>query len=461
MRTTYTVIRNRRPVKQLQRLLILLIAVALVSINAGPGLSAARSQGAQSNVIPQTLTATTLPGTTQAVQVGPDDETNPHVDCNLVAYTQVDSVYATSRIHYFDFANNVDHLVPGNDIDLFPDISGSHIAFTEVHQDGDHVAVYDTVSQSTTFVPGARKSNPSIGGNLVAFEDRSFSANLNESEVGIYDLTTGAVTRLTNDSLFDKNPSVSPGGNALVWEKCQTNGTGCDIYLATQTSAGTFQTQLLTGAGEDRWPDTNGEVVVYTSDKSGENDIYFQPIGGGAETQLSIPGDQREVSISGDLIAFESQVPVDTGMEYDVFVYDLRTAHLYQVTNTPHLDEEQLDITSGCNGIGHIAWVVPASGAFDLYAFTFQVPSATPSQINDLIALVQSFNLPDGTENSLITKLQDALAAISISDTATACDSLTAFINESQAQSDKKLTADQANQLINSANQIKENLGCQ
>ena len=54
-----------------------------------------------------------------------------------------------------------------------------------------------------------------------------------------------------------------------------------------------------------------------------------------------------------------------------------------------------------------------------------------------------------------------ALAANAASDIATACDSLTAFINECQAQSGKKLTADQATQLINSASQIKTELGCQ
>jgi hypothetical protein len=57
--------------------------------------------------------------------------------------------------------------------------------------------------------------------------------------------------------------------------------------------------------------------------------------------------------------------------------------------------------------------------------------------------------------------LQDALAAIAVADTATACDSLTAFIKQCQAQSGKKLTAQQASQLINSANQIKGDLGCQ
>jgi hypothetical protein len=56
--------------------------------------------------------------------------------------------------------------------------------------------------------------------------------------------------------------------------------------------------------------------------------------------------------------------------------------------------------------------------------------------------------------------LQRTLAAMGVTGTATACESLTAFINECQAQSGKKLTADQASQLINSANQIKTDLGC-
>jgi len=456
MRNINAVIRNSRPLMQRQRLLVLLTAVTLVSISAGPSLSVARSEGTQSVVVPQTTTVTMLPGTTQAIKVGPGNQTNPHVDCNLVSYTEVDDLFATSQINYFDFATNTNQVVPGNGIDLLSEISGNHIAFTEVHSDGDHVAIFDTVAQTTTFVPSARRSNPSIGGNLVAFEDQSFSADL-LSEISISDQSTGTVTRLTNDALDDKNPEVSPTGNAVVWEKCQGNGTGCDVYLATSTGPGTFATRVLTGAGEDRRPYTDGQIVVYTSDKSGENDIYFQRVDGSTEMHLAIPGDQRDVTVAGNLIAFESQA--SNSPEYDIFVYDLRSGNLYQATNTPLLDES-LSAISTCDGIGRVVYVVPAEGAFDVYAFTFQVPSSTANQIDDLIALVKSFNLPAGTANSLITKLQDAQAAIGASDTATACDFLTAFINACQGQSGKKLTAAQASQLINSATLIKTNLGC-
>ena len=98
---------------------------------------------------------------------------------------------------------------------------------------------------------------------------------------------------------------------------------------------------------------------------------------------------------------------------------------------------------------------------FDFATNTEQLNDSTADQLNDLIALVRSFGLHDGTENSLVTKLQDALAALDVSDTASFCDSLTAFANASQAQADKKLTADQVRQLVNFDNGIKSDRDCQ
>lgn len=61
----------------------------------------------------------------------------------------------------------------------------------------------------------------------------------------------------------------------------------------------------------------------------------------------------------------------------------------------------------------------------------------------------------------LMTTLLNALDAIEASDTATARACLTAFIIECQAQSGTKLTHEQSTRLINSANQIKSDLGWQ
>jgi microsomal dipeptidase-like Zn-dependent dipeptidase len=104
--------------------------------------------------------------------------------------------------------------------------------------------------------------------------------------------------------------------------------------------------------------------------------------------------------------------------------------------------------------------VTDASGNQATCNFTVKVKGAA-EQINDLISLLRSYQLESGIENSLLVKLQPALAALQAGDIATACIRLTAFINEVKAQSGKKfITAAQANQMVAAAQQIKDVLGC-
>src|SRR6185369_3158583 len=209
-------------------------------------------------------------------------------------------------------------------------VSGSRVAYTEVTFTGDTVRIFDTVSQTQTIVPGLWRSNPSIGGNLVAFEDRSVLRNV--PQLAVYDLSTGTVTPLTNDSFINWRPNTSPNGDAVVWEKCQTNGLDCAVYAAVQTSPGVFTTRALTEmGGRDHLAFTDGQIAVYVSDRSGEKDIYYQPLAGGSEVHLAIPGNQRWPTISGDLISFESE----DQNGFDIFVYDIRSGKLHRVTDTP------------------------------------------------------------------------------------------------------------------------------
>lgn len=428
------------------RTFIALLLVAIVtSIGATPP-----------NVFAQTTTTIPmLPGTTQPIAVAPGNQVNPHVVCNLVSYTN-DDFEGSSTIRYLDFATNTEHVLPGNGLDRLSDTDGQTIVFTELGANGDELVLYDIPSQTTTRIPGATNFDPALGGNLIAFVHGRSATTL---DIAVYDRSTGTTTQLTNDGLLNLHPAVSPDGKVVLWKKCQSNGKVCDIYEAIQTGPGAFTTRLLTGAGEDSGADTDGQIVAYVSDKSGENDIYLQRVDGSNEMHLSLPGDQRDLRISGDLLVFESEV---ADHSYDVFVYDLRSARLYRVTNTPDYNETLSDIVTGCNGINRIVYAVPGTfGDFEVYAFTFQLNDSVADQLNDLIALVRSFNLHDGTEASLITKLQDAVAAVNASNTPIACDSLTAFINASQAQSGKKLTAGQVQQLVQSATQVKTDLGCQ
>jgi hypothetical protein len=80
--------------------------------------------------------------------------------------------------------------------------------------------------------------------------------------------------------------------------------------------------------------------------------------------------------------------------------------------------------------------------------------------ISDLIDDVNDLPIHHGIKNSFVVKLEAALAALEAGDDAAACDSLQAFINHAKAQSGKKLPKDDAEDLIEAAEIIREALGC-
>ena len=77
------------------------------------------------------------------------------------------------------------------------------------------------------------------------------------------------------------------------------------------------------------------------------------------------------------------------------------------------------------------------------------ITALSPQQaIENLIALVISMNLNQGQTKSLTTKLYEAIDYLNNGDNAGAVDALNSFINSVEAQTGKKLTNEQADQLI-------------
>jgi hypothetical protein len=97
------------------------------------------------------------------------------------------------------------------------------------------------------------------------------------------------------------------------------------------------------------------------------------------------------------------------------------------------------------------------SAAFDLAFQTYVIPAAT---IADLIAAVEALDLPGGIENSLLSKLTGAQNNLQADDTVGACDKLASFIAAVQAQSGKKIDADDADALIDDAEEIRDSIPC-
>ena len=234
----------------------------------------------------------------------------------------------------------------------------------------------------------------------------------------------GTIAAYTNDE----------GGFRTVRYFNFATGAGCEIYTAIQSEPGIFTTRQVTAdPGNKQYPDTDGTWVVCTDDASGDLDVCVQPVAGGVETRIPLPGDQLYPAISGNRIVFASGT-VQNGVEnFDLFLYDLASKRLYQVTDTPG-DEWLSDITF-INGVGRIVYMAEGTNGYDLFAFTFELDDSVAGLLTDLISFVRSLNLPGGIETSLLAKLEDALAAVTNSDLSGACDALTAFTSEVRAQS--------------------------
>jgi hypothetical protein len=92
----------------------------------------------------------------------------------------------------------------------------------------------------------------------------------------------------------------------------------------------------------------------------------------------------------------------------------------------------------------------------------WRAAALTPQQmIENLVETIQAYNprLQQGIENSLLSKLNNALAALDEEHTAGARGLVEAFINEVQAERGKKISEVRADELIAAANEILAALG--
>jgi hypothetical protein len=253
----------------------------------------------------------------------------------------------------------------------------SKIAFTRITADRSAVMVFDAATGAAPIEidqsVGSNRLGSAIGGNTVAYVDFGLQPS---GELVVHDLAAGTSVRLTNDVAFDQNPSVSPDGNTVVWEHCATSLTNCDIWQAVKTGAVWTVGIVAATASSENNPDTNGTLVVYDSDRGTGSDIFWRPVAGGAEVRLQLPSLDLNPSIAGRFVAFESQQTAAAAA--DIFVYDMATNRLYQITNTPLVNEVLNDITVLADGRIRMVWASDENGPAlrNIQAATFTLPGA-------------------------------------------------------------------------------------
>src|SRR5438552_13483076 len=125
-------------------------------------------------------------------------------------------------------------------------------------------------------------------------------------------------------------------------------------------------------------PHTDGTWIAYdhrsvNGQDAQEETINFQPVAGGTERQLSIPGIAFafDPHISQGVISFWGRTAL--GLTYDIFVYVVATNTLYQVTSTPTVNDTLSDVSVLANGDIRVVWGANdgLAGDYNVYATTF------------------------------------------------------------------------------------------
>lgn len=353
-------------------------------------------------------------GTSTTVNASPADQNDPHLDGDLLVYT--DRTNGGSSIRYFDFATLLDAYVPANpgDVDLLSDVSGDRISFSRIRDDRTAAMVFERSIGTLTEIdpqPGTSRFGTAIGANTLAFVNVTFGG----SDVLAFDLAAnGPAINLSASIETDEHPSVSPAGDAVVWVR-QAPSTGADILKAVRVGGAWASASIVSSTPDPELnPDTDGITVVYDSVRLGEGDIFFQPLAGGAETRLEISGAQRNPRINAGVISFLSTA-VTPGAKSDLFVYVIASNTLWQVTDTPGVGEHLTDIRVLPNGDIRVVWAVeegassPNSFDHDIHARTFSLAPA-----GDTTAPTVTIATP--ADGALFTKDQFALAAYTCAD---------------------------------------------
>jgi len=111
---------------------------------------------------------------------------------------------------------------------------------------------------------------------------------------------------------------------------------------------------------------------------------------------------------------------------------------------------------TGSDGIGDTPYIIDANNQdrYPLMNPWTPTPSTPAEALEDLIETIEAWNLPKGTENSLTSKLEDALHLLDKGNENGARHKPMDFINQVEALRDKKLTDEQADFLISEAQRI-------
>jgi TolB protein len=168
-------------------------------------------------------------------------------------------------------------------------------------------------------------------GDRIAYQTYVLHNGFPRAEIHMILKSGGKPTMLLGCDGTNNGPAFSPDGTQIaVSSSCSGNS---EIWLLSDN--GSRRRQITYNRGSDVSPawSPNADQIVFVSDRSGSQQLYIMDATGLNTRRLSTPGGQKDdpawQTVRGDLIAFTASTG---GNNFDIFVYDLHSDRVHQLT---------------------------------------------------------------------------------------------------------------------------------
>ncbi len=356
-----------------------------------------------------TVTDSTISGNTANISTGGDES---------IGYGQGGGIAGFSNNTTLSIANST---ISGN----VANISSGGVESYGYGRGGGIYASYVTLSITNSTISG-NTANSSSGNNTTG---EGFGGGIHFNRRTTLSITNSTISGNTGDSSSDGSLSIGDGGG---------------IFNPTLSSPGIVNNTIV--AGNESTPGVPNDVIGFVGGTfvviSGSNNLIGDASSAGGLTN----------GVDGNIVGADPLLGPLQNNGGPTETHQL-------LASSPAIDAgDNALIPAGVlfdqRGAGFDRIV---NGSVDIGAF--EVAEAPPEeQIEDLIDQIQvEFDVPSGLENSLVAKLDSAIAVLNDSNPnndGAAVNSLNAFANQVQAQSGKKLTVEEANALLDAVAEI-------
>ncbi len=162
------------------------------------------------------------------------------------------------------------------------------------------------------------------GEHIVFVSDRD-----GDDELYVYDLMSGHIEKLTDNSARDFSPCFSPDGQELVFVSNMNDPNKMEIYKIQLT--GKKITRLTRNDYWDGFPkfSSDGKKIVFSSKRNGTDDIYVMKENGRDERILyTSAADDNDPLLIGENLFFKS----NQDGEWEIYRYNTETKSLLRLT---------------------------------------------------------------------------------------------------------------------------------